>query len=115
MIFFRGQTIFQRSVISAAENAVLLLPGGVAFDCYEKIEMVRRNNGHYRLDHAVTKKQKIILSSFGISEQDVFDSAAEISRLLAANQSLLFAADNEDKDEDKEDDFYGEDEIDFDD
>ena len=35
MIFFRGQTIFQRSVISAAENAVLLLPGGVAFDCYE--------------------------------------------------------------------------------
>ena len=34
MIFFRGQTIFQRSVISAAENAVLLLPGGVAFDCY---------------------------------------------------------------------------------
>ena len=34
MIFFRGQTFFQRSVISAAENAVLLLPGGVAFDCY---------------------------------------------------------------------------------
>ncbi len=34
MIFFRGQTIFQRSVISAAENVVLLLPGGVAFDCY---------------------------------------------------------------------------------
>ena len=81
----------------------------------EKIEMVRRNNGHYRLDHAVTKKQKIILSSFGISEQDLFDSAAEISRLLAANQSLLSAADNEDEDEDKEDDFYGEDEIDFDD
>ena len=24
----------------------------------EKIEMVRRNNGQYRLDHAVTKKQK---------------------------------------------------------
>ena len=77
----------------------------------EKIEMVRRNNGHYRLDHAVTKNQKIILSSFGISEQDVLDSAAEISRLLAENQSLLSAADNEDK----EDDFYGEDEIDFDD
>ena len=35
MIFFRGQTIFQRSVISAAENAVFLLPGGVAFDCYD--------------------------------------------------------------------------------
>ena len=79
----------------------------------EKIKMVRRNNGHYRLDHAVTKKQKIILSSFGISEQDVFDSAAEISRLLAANQSLLSVSENED--EDKENDFHGEDEIDFDD
>ena len=29
----------------------------------EKIEMVRRNNGVYKLDHAVTKTQKIILSS----------------------------------------------------
>ena len=28
----------------------------------EKIEMVRRNNGQYRLDHAVTRKQKTILS-----------------------------------------------------
>ncbi len=27
----------------------------------EKIEMVRRNSGLYRLDHAVSKKQKIIL------------------------------------------------------
>ena len=30
----------------------------------EKIEMVRRGNGHYRLDHVVTKKQKTILSAF---------------------------------------------------
>ena len=81
----------------------------------EKIEIVRRNSGHYRLDHAVTKMQKIILSSFGISEQDVFNSAAEISRLLAANQSLLSASDNENENEGKEDDFYGEDEIYFDD
>ena len=30
----------------------------------EKIEMVRRTDGRYRLDHAVTKKQKTILSAF---------------------------------------------------
>ncbi len=37
----------------------------------EKIEMVRRNNKTYKLDHAVTKTQKIILSSFGLDETDI--------------------------------------------
>lgn len=78
----------------------------------EKIEMIRRNNGRYRLDHAVTKKQKIILSSFGLSEDDVINSAAEISSLLAKNQSLLIVNEDED-DEGEEDDFCGEDEDDF--
>lgn len=77
----------------------------------EKIEMIRRNSGRYRLDHAVTKKQKIILSSFGVSEDDVINSAAEISSLLAKNQSLLTV--NEDEDDEGEEDFYGEDEDDF--
>lgn len=78
----------------------------------EKIEMIRRNNGRYRLDHAVTKKQKIILSSFGLSEDDVINSAAEISNLLAKNQSLLTVDEDEDN-EGEEDDLYGEDEDDF--
>ncbi len=78
----------------------------------EKIEMIRRNNGRYRLDHAVTKKQKIILSSFGLSEDDVINSAAEISSLLAKKQSLLTADEDEDN-EGEEDDLYGEDEDDF--
>ena len=80
----------------------------------EKIEMVRRNNGRYRLDHAITKKQKIILSSFGLADTDMIQSAAEISRLLADNKSLLSKADEEDKPfESEEDDFYGENEIDI--
>ena len=77
----------------------------------EKIEMVRRNSGLYRLDHAVTKKQKIILSSFGMSEEDIRKTAAEISELLKNNQSLLPKA-NE-NDEGEEVDFDGENEIDF--
>lgn len=82
----------------------------------EKIEMVRRNNGRYRLDHAVTKRQKTILSSFGLADTDVFQSAAEISRLLANNQSLLTENDTEDEFyqyQSEEDDLYGEDEIDL--
>ena len=77
----------------------------------EKIEMIRRNNGRYRLDHAISKKQKIILSSFGISEEDVIKAAAEISALLANNQSLL--PEDGDDDEWEEVDFGGEDEDDF--
>jgi transposase len=77
----------------------------------EKIEMVRRNNGLYRLDHAVTRKQKVILSSFGMSEEDIRKTAVEISNLLKNNQSLLLEP--EDDDEGEEVDFDGEDEIDF--
>jgi hypothetical protein len=55
----------------------------------EKIEMVRRNGGSYKLDHAVTKTQKIILSSFGLDETHISSSADEISKQLAASQSLM--------------------------
>lgn len=41
----------------------------------EKIEMVRWNNGCYRLEHAVTKKQKTLLSFFGLADTDVFHPA----------------------------------------
>ncbi len=49
----------------------------------EKIEMVRRNNGQYRLDHAVTRTQKTILNSFGLSEDDIRLEAARIAKDLA--------------------------------
>lgn len=55
----------------------------------EKIEMVRRTGKTYRLDHAVTKTQKVILSSFGLDETNISKSADEISKLLATSQSLM--------------------------
>ena len=55
----------------------------------EKIEMIRRNGGSYKLDHAVTKTQKTILGSFGLDETNIAKSADEISKLLAASQSLM--------------------------
>ncbi len=77
----------------------------------EKIEMVRRNNGQYRLDHAVSKKQKVILSSFVLCNDDVRKAAAEISQVLASNQSLPPATEIEDDEKEDEDD--GENTFDF--
>ena len=37
----------------------------------EKIEITRCYDGIYRLDHAMTKKQKEILSAFAISGDDI--------------------------------------------
>ena len=61
----------------------------------EKIEMVRRNNGAYRLDHAVTKRQKTILSAFGLDDGHVRLKATEIGRLLADGGSMMDAADED--------------------
>ncbi len=48
----------------------------------EKIEMVRLTDNVYRLDHAVTKTQKTILSAFGIDVSLVKYRASEISSKL---------------------------------
>ena len=48
----------------------------------EKIEMLRGADGVYRLDHAVTKAQRIILNAFDINTNDVKSKADEISEQL---------------------------------
>ena len=48
----------------------------------EKIEMLRGADGIYRLDHAVTKTQRIILNAFDINTNDVKVKADEISEQL---------------------------------
>lgn len=48
----------------------------------EKIEMVRQLDDVYRLDHAVTAKQKTILEAFGINADHVKYKAANISEEL---------------------------------
>ena len=73
----------------------------------EKIEMVRRNNGQYRLDHAVSKKQKTILSSFGLSDIDVKSIALDIGKRLSDSSTII------DETAAKEDEGDGEDTIDI--
>jgi transposase len=48
----------------------------------DKIEMGRQLDGVYRLDHAVTARQKTILAAFGITDTDVKYRADEISKRL---------------------------------
>ena len=63
----------------------------------EKIEMVRRSKGQYKLDHAVSKRQKTILSAFGMDDDSIRNIATEIGNLLAKNQSLMLTEDAQDE------------------
>lgn len=72
----------------------------------EKIEMVRRSSGQYRLDHAVSKRQKIILSAFGLDDMYIRSIAAEIGNLLENNQSLLEVAAEEDEENGQNEIYY---------
>jgi len=65
----------------------------------EKIEMVRRNNKTYKLDHAVTKTQKIILSSFGLDETDISRQAEEYNKQLTVTQSFISKEEPDDGEE----------------
>lgn len=48
----------------------------------EKIEMTRQTNKVYRLNHAVTAKQKKILKAFGMNEGKHYLRAREIMQYL---------------------------------
>ena len=48
----------------------------------EKIELVRQTDGKYRMDHAVTATQKIILKAFDMDVDQIQDKAVGLRRLL---------------------------------
>jgi hypothetical protein len=48
----------------------------------EKIELIRIGDGVYRLDHAITARQKEILSIFAMSDDDMKAECQSISREL---------------------------------
>ena len=61
----------------------------------EKIELIRQPGGNYKLDHAITATQKIVLGAFGIDE----DNAR--ARVLLLGKELMGAAEPEiEEDED---------------
>ena len=72
----------------------------------EKIEMVRRGEGIYKLDHAVSKRQKTILSAFGMDKDDITRISTEIGNYLAENQSPPEGTDEADGEEVDDDGTY---------
>jgi transposase len=53
----------------------------------EKIEMIRQMDGIYRLDHAVTKRQKNILKAFGLEANHVREKAVDLGKTLARTKT----------------------------
>ena len=64
----------------------------------EKIEMTKRNGAQYILDYALTKTQKVILQSFGMSAEDAVSRVAEIARKLAESQNEITEEQREEDD-----------------
>ncbi|MFC2583741.1 MAG: hypothetical protein ACFNVX_05950 [Lachnoanaerobaculum saburreum] len=61
----------------------------------EKIEMVRLTDNKYRLDHAVTATQKIILKAFGMDASIIKHYAEEISIKLEEAKEMVRTRKNE--------------------
>lgn len=49
----------------------------------EKIELIRYKKARYHLDHAITARQKTLLSVFGMSDEDMTKACKELSEELA--------------------------------
>lgn len=70
----------------------------------DKMEMTRLNGGHYLLDNALTKNQKIIFQSFGLSVEKVFEEVKVLTeKLIAAVDEKIVEKDvGEDEDAETE-------------
>lgn len=65
----------------------------------EKIEMTRRNGSNYQLDYALTKNQKLIYQSFGLSTEDVVIQTQAIAKMLAKVKDEKVTEDKDANDE----------------
>lgn len=68
----------------------------------DKMEMTRRNGGRYLLDHALTKTQKMIFQSFGLSVENVFEEAKELTEKLTSAKDEKIVEKDVGEDEDAE-------------
>lgn len=63
----------------------------------DKIEMVRHFDGVYRLDHAVTKTQKVILKALGLDKDSVRKTALFVSTALGAEGNAAIESSSDDE------------------
>ncbi|GHN31778.1 hypothetical protein ME790_08490 [Lactobacillus delbrueckii] len=69
----------------------------------EKIELIRQPNGNYKLDHAVTATQKVVLGAFGLDEEWIKAQARQIGKDI---QNAAMPEEQKDNDEDAENEEY---------
>ena len=69
----------------------------------EKIELIRQPNGNYKLDHAVTATQKVILGAFGLDEEWIKTQARLIGKDI---RNAAMPEEQKDDDEDAENEEY---------
>jgi transposase len=69
----------------------------------EKIELIRQANGNYKLDHAVTATQKVILGAFGLDEEWIKAQARVIGKDI---KNAAMPEEQKDDDEDAENEEY---------
>ncbi len=67
----------------------------------EKIEMVRRTEKGYRLDHAVTRTQKHILQAFAMTAEDVIKGSLQVAQILKNQKNEKVLEEQQDDDEDE--------------
>jgi len=76
------QVILGHSNISITMNLYVHVTEDEKVKELEKIEMVRQLDNIYRLDHAVTANQKVILKAFGLDANSIKYFASELSKEL---------------------------------
>ena len=85
--------VIRNKIYTSLKNAVLVeenksnyMTVPAAIKELEKIEMSRQSDGEYRLDHAVTATQKIILRAFEMDAADIQKEAKRIGETLKEAQ-----------------------------
>lgn len=65
----------------------MTVPG--AIQTLNKVQMTVRNHGFYQLDHALTKTQKTIFAAFGLSPDEIYEQAQNITVAIGNKQELI--------------------------
>ena len=83
-------TVAETGTITEAANRLYISQPSLtnAIRELEKIKIVRYNGEKYKLDYAVTKKQKDILAAFGMNAEYVIQKSNKISELLQNELSM---------------------------
>lgn len=71
-----------KSAVLKSDRKANYMTAPAAIRELEKIEMVRRTDDVYRLDHAVTATQKAILAAFGLDEGFIHEQARQLGEDL---------------------------------